>query len=372
MISHTTLRNNFGKLAQNSSSENLTLADFLMDSEHRDLIQKYFDNERTVQTTTVGGMKLTLTGALSIGATTATLTASWTYPTVTQLVNFSDGEQRQVLFTNGSTSLTWTGALTGTDTTAISTVGVQSYTIPANISKIKDNTINVGQLKYTPIEIKTRQEWDTVNFLPYTSDIPQYYFIYNGTLSLFPIPSTTGNIITFNYKTRVADLSFADYSTGNVTTATVGSTSIVGTATSWSATGKYPVNTDVSFYNLYLKINPPSGDGIWYPISSFQSDTTLTLASPIINAPAISASTTYTIAQFPLLFEDFHDMIMYGALKVYYSTVVENPVKYEQVSKEYDRRLLLLEEYAGRKSFNVDLGQEPNMVNPNMFYYLPN
>lgn len=371
MKSYTQLKNLFTNLSNNTSTSNDALAGQLISDQHRYLIQKYFDNEKTVQLSTIGGQSLTLTGAPVLGAVSATLTAVWPYQTCEQLVNFSNSDQRSVLFTNNSAVITWSVGLSAAATTAISTVGVQNYNIPANVSKIKNNTINVGQLKYQPVPIESIQEWDLVNFLPYTSDIPNYFFIYNGTLRIFPIPSTTGNIITFNYKTRVADLSFSDYTTGNLAAAgmVAGSTSVTGLATNWSTTAGYPLNTDIGYYNLMIRANTPFGDGIWYPISSFQSNTALTLSLPVVNAPNITASTTYTIGQMPLLGEDFHDMLVYGALKVYFSSIVQDSNKFKEFDALYKDRLELLQEYLGTKQVNVDLGEEPVQVNPNLFYY---
>lgn len=371
MKSFTTLVNLGTNLSNNTSTANVALIGQLVNDQHRYTIQKYFDSERTVTTTTVGGMSLTLTSTVSIGAISATLSASWTYPTCSQLTNFSDGEQRTVLFTQGSTAITWSGGLTGAVTANISTVGVQDYNIPANVSKIKNDTINVGQLKYQPVPVMTRQEWDTINFLPYTSDIPNYFFIYNGQLSIWPIPSTTGNILTFNYQTRVADLTFADYSTGTLAAAgmVAGSVTVTGLATSWLTTGLYPSGVDVSYYNLKIKANPPYGDGIWYPIRMFNSDTSLTLGLPVVNAPNITTSTTYTIGQFPLLQEDFHDLLVYQALKTYYASIVKDPDRYKEFDTLSSERLLLLEAYAGTKSVNVDLGAQPQQTNSNLFLY---
>lgn len=371
MKSFTQLKNLATSLVTNTSSANDTLMGQLISDQHRYLIQKYFDNERTVTTSTVGGQSLTLTGSLSIGAVSATLTAVWAYPTCTQLVNFSSGQQRSVLFTYNSTAITWAVALTSTATTAITTVGVQAYNIPANISKINNDTISIGQLKYKPTPVMTRAEWDVINFLPYTSDIPNYYYIYNGKLEIFPIPSTTGNVISFNYKTRVADLSFADYSTGTLAAAgmVAGSTTVTGSSTAWITTGAYPSGVDISYYNLNIKANPPYGDGIWYPISSFTSGTVLTLSNPVVNAPNITSSATYTIGQIPLLSEDFHDMLVYGALKIYFTSIVDNPKKFDEYDALYKERLELLEAYAGTKSVNVDLESEPQTVNPNLFLF---
>ncbi len=388
MKSLATLTNLSTTLSQNISSANQALFIQLMSDQHRYLIQKYFDNERTFQTTTVGGSSLTTTATMALNAVSATLTATWAYPTVQQLVNFSNGNQRTVLFTNGSAAITWTGGLTSSCTTAISSVGVQKYAIPAVVSKIKNDTITVGQLKYLSSPVQTRNEWDLLNTLPYTSDIVNNFFIYNGFVEFFPIPSTTGNIITFNYKARMPDFSSAflfsdtsgtaysagattfDYQAGSLSGLSIGSTAVTGASTSWNTTGKFPLNTDVSFYNLYLNINAPYGEGIWYPISQFNSDTSLTLALPIVSAPSTTAASHgYAIGQLPVLDEDFHDMIVYGALMTYFSTIVKDPIKFEQAEKMYNNKLVLLEDYAGTKQVNVDLGGSITPNNPNLFYY---
>ncbi len=247
---------------------------------------------------------------------------------------------------------------------------MQGYDIPSNISKIKNNTITVGQLQFVPAPIQTRTEWDMINFLPYTSDIPNYYFIYNGQVLFWPIPSTTGNIITFNYKSRVPELSIADYSTGTIAAAgmVVGSNAVIGSGTTWGSV--FPLNTDITFLNLMIKADIPNGDGICYLIQSFQDNTHLTTLYPIQNAPNI-AGATYTIGQYPLLSEDFHDMMVYGALKIYFSSISKDVDKFKTFDAEWKLRKTMLEDYAGTKSVNVDLGASPAIVNPNLFIYAP-
>lgn len=372
MKTYTQLTSLFTNLSNNTSTENTSLGGQLISDQHRYLIQKYFDNERTYTTLTIGAADVTLTGAPLTGSTTATLSSAWTSQTCQQLVVFDNSEQRTVTFRQGSTAITWQPPLTSDCTTVTQAgQGVQAYPIPATISKIKNNTITVGQLVYTPAPIRTIQEWTMINALPYTSDIPNYYYIYNNQVNFWPIPSTTGNVITFNYQTRVPDLSFSDYSTGTLSSIGVGDNQITGSSTSWNTTGAYPLNTDLTFFNLHIRITPPSGDGIWYPILRFTSDTDLLLASPIQNAPSATAS-AYVIGQLPLLEEDFHDMLVYGALQTYYSSIVNNDAAYKKYSTLYQERLLLLEAYAGTKSVNVDLGDQPFPLNPNLFYYSGN
>jgi len=63
---------------------------------------------------------LIFTGALSSGATSATLSSSWYYVSGVYTVTFSDKETRSVTFTNGSTAVSWTGGLTSNVTNAAS------------------------------------------------------------------------------------------------------------------------------------------------------------------------------------------------------------------------------------------------------------
>lgn len=386
MKSLATLVNLYASLSQNTSATNMSLGLQLLGDQQRYTVQKYFDNERSFQTTTIGGSSYTTTVTLSLGATSATLTAAWSLPTCQQLTNFSNGNQRLVLFTNGSTAISWVGALTTSATTALTTVGVQRYLIPASISKITNDSISVGQLRYVPAPIMTRNDWDRLNTLPYTSDIVNYYYIYNGAVEFYPIPSTTGNIIQFNYKARVPDLSFLygdasgavwtpgstayDYQKGTVTPPAVGAIAVTGASTAWNTTGGFPLNTDVSIFNLFLVINPGKGDGIWYPISQFTSDTALVLQTPAVNQPTSAAGATYSIAQLPILQEDFHDMLVMGALRIYFSSIKTNEKnQYVFFDAQYKERLELLEAYAGTKQVNVDLGPGPSMLNPNLFLF---
>jgi hypothetical protein len=369
MKTYTELKTMYTNLSQNETTANSTLGGQLISDQHRYTIQRYFDNERVYTTVTIGAEDLTLTGTPAVGAVSATLTTTWTSISCHQLVLFESGEQRTVYFTQGSTAISWQSGLTETNASAdITTVGVQSYPIPPTVSKIKNDTITIGQLQYTPAPVQSIQEWTMLNMLPYTSDIPNYFFIYNNQVNFWPIPSTSGNLITFNYKARVANLSFEDYSTGTLSGITLGSNTITGVSTAWNSTGTYPLNVDLTPFNLFLRINPPSGEGIWYPIQKFTSDTACVLAAPIQNAPSATA-TSYVIGQLPLLEEDFHDMLVYGSLMIYFTSIVRDEGKYNMYKDLYDQRMTLLKEYAGTKSVNVDLGAQPVPNNPNLYLF---
>ncbi len=449
MKSLATLTNLYTTLSTNSSALNQQMGIQLMSDQNRYLIQKYFDNERSFSTNTVGSTTLTLSATPAVGDTFATLATGWSYLTSQQGVNFGDGEFRQARFTKASTTISWDAPLDGqqyqltnapsagdtsatlstawpnttqmitgrfsdgttqtitftagqtsiswavalsddvqayvaafASNTGISTNGVQYYPIPVGVSKITNDTITVGQLKFQVRPIQTRQEWDDINFIPYNSDIPQFAFIYNGQLGIFPIPSSTGNILSFNYKTRVPDFSTSFlFSDTNGTAYVAGSTvydyqkgTASGTAGSYTITGASTPNWttafptgDVSKYNLYFSASPTKGDGLWYPIATIDSATQLTLAIPLANT--IASGATYAIAQMPTLQEDFHDMIVDGALLRYFTDINKDKNAYEKHQNEFNKRIVLLEDYAGTKQVNVDLGAQPLPQNANLYLY---
>ncbi len=366
MISFTDLSNTFGTLSQNNSTANLALGAKLMNIEHRYLLQKYFSNETTYSITTVGTQSLTTTGALSVGDISATLSSAWSYQTTKVQVTFSSGEFRLARVIGGSTSLTWDAPLIHTATTAI-TVGVQFYPLPPNYSKLKSLTITVGNLQWTPKEVFTTEEWNQLNVFPYFSDIPNNFFIYPGgdhgaQVGIWPIPSTTGNVITFSYKFRVPDLSIADYTTPGTVSVTTKTTAVTGGSTTFVPT------TNISNESRWLQIAQPTGDNLWYQITSVNSTTGLTLYQPYQGITvAATIAGTYTIGQMPLLMEDFHDMLVWKALTYYFSSIVDNPTKYKEFKEAYDTKLALLAEYSGSNTVNVNLRGKINTVNPNLF-----
>lgn len=432
MLSFTQQQTLFGDLSGNSSSTNLTRAGQLANFEHRYLLLKYFSNEGSYSITTVGSNTLYLTAAPAINATSATLAVAWNFPTSTAVVTFSDGETRNVLFTNGSTSITWQVGLTGTNynltgnltagatsatlntawstatqtsttsftdgetksvtftngstaiswsggltsavgsviqtsimTTAIGVGGVQFYRLPPNYSKLKDVTITVGNLKWTLSEIRSREEWDALNVFPYYADIPANYFIYPGgdhgaQLGIWPIPSTTGNTITFNYKLRVPDLSIADVTAGTVTVSN-GGTTVTGSGTSWTP------SANIANESRWIQIAQTAGDNLWYQIYSIDSTTSLTLYQPYQGISV--AGGTYTIGQMPLLPEDFQDLLLWKPLVHYYTSIKSDPKRREEYEDTYNKKIALLNEYSGSNTVQVNLSPRSLGRNPNLYPY---
>ncbi len=365
MKSFTTLKSLAKNLSTNTSSANDSLMGELINTEHRYLLQKYFSNETTYSIPTAGGTTATLTSTLSAAAISATLNATWTGNTTKIQVTFSSGDIRMVNFINGSTAITWDVPLTTTATASLTLGGQQYYPLPPNYSKMKSITITIGNLKWTLEEVFTTQEWNQLNVFPYYADIPKNFFIFPGgdhgaQIGIWPIPSTTNNIITFSYKFRVPDLSLADYTTPGTASITTKTNTVTGSATSFVAT------TNIQNESRWIQFSQPTGDNLWYQITSIPSTTSILLYQPY-QGITVAASSTYTIGQMPLLMEDFHDMLVYKPLYIYFSSINPDQAKAAQFKELYDERLALLEEYSGNNTVNVNLRGSINTRNPNSY-----
>lgn len=375
MKSFTALKKMFTDLSQNSTTTNNTLGGTLINDQHRYLILKYFDNERYFTMTTIGPQTLAFsptsgTTAIVNGGTNATLSTAWPSTSITcqQLVVFTNSDQRLATFTQGSTQVTWQSPLSSSAGTTATLTGVQSYPLPANISKIKNSTITIGQLVYTPAPVQSIQEWTKLNALPYTAAYPAYFFVYGGQIQFWPIPSTTGYIIGLYGQINVPDLTYEDYTTGTIATGgmSVGSNIIACSGSSF--TGTFPANTDLTFANLYFTAVPPNGDGIPYPIQKFTSATSATLSKPVVNAPNVSGG-SILIGQYPLLDPNFHDAIVYGALRIYFNSIVKDPDRYALYDRLFGEKTQLMEGYLSTKQVNVDLSITPTQTNPNLYIF---
>lgn len=121
---------------------------------------------------------------------------------------------------------------------AIQTVGgQQTYELPYDFSKLKTGTVTVGNLRWTPTEVLTRQEWDQLNVFPYYSDIPANFYIYGNEFNLYPIPSTGSTTAVY---------------TGLTGTLTVGDTITQGTNTGTILT------VDTTTLSMQIAVSPPN------------------------------------------------------------------------------------------------------------------
>lgn len=234
------------------------------------------------------------------------------------------------------------------------------YTLPFNNKQVINTTVLIGSVLWQPTEIQTRKQWDALNVIPFVNDFPQYYFIYNNQLLLWPTPATSAQTITINYKKRIRDLSVADYSTGTVSV-TSASTTVTGSGTSWTT------NMAGRWLNIPLTAsNTTSGDDEWYQIDTVVSATSLTLKNAYQGGTVTGG--TYLIGEVPILPEDYQDLPLYRALTIYFSSIAPDPNKVKEYAGLYQDGYKRLDAEFGSKTSGVGLTPtNAAVVNPNLF-----
>lgn len=177
MKTYTSLRNIFGKLANNTSSDALTLGDELMNDATRNILAKrnWWFLQRTSSISTVGG---------------------------TQSVQIPNNVERVV--------------------SVAVTIGSTRYTPISVPSREEWNLLNASS---SP-QANTPTHYFVENGLLYFYPTPS---------------STTSNAVSLTYRLRPYDLSSADYTTGNVSSVASGTTTVTGSGTTWTAAmvGRY-------------------------------------------------------------------------------------------------------------------------------------
>lgn len=251
--------------------------------------------------------------------------------------------------------------------TANLVAGQQFYTLPYDYNTLIDTFVTIGTTTYIPKECPTREYWDILNQqTTFQSNFPEWFFIFNGQLGLYPTPSTSiTNGLTFVYRRSVVDLNAADYLTGTVAGATNGSTTITGTGTTWTSpmTGRFlritASNTAAS-----------SGDNAWYEIASVTNSTTLVLKKPYAGATiGPTAGAAYLIGQMPPLPEPYHDLPVYEAAEVYYTALNPDVSRAELLEKRKNELFTKLSQDHGTKTLDPaihDTGMD-YPANPNLF-----
>lgn len=238
----------------------------------------------------------------------------------------------------------------------------QFLPLPYDTDQVRAVSVLVGTQTYVPRQSPSKDHWDSLNRSVFTSDIPEWYFIINGSVGLWPTPATAGNTIQLTIKARVIDLSAADYVTGIITTTvtTLGVTTVTGSATAWTP----------NMVGRYLRITyldtAGTGDGEWYEIASVASATSLTLVRAYGGTALSTASAGYTIGQMPLLPEEFHDTPWLIAAATYWEKEDDKRAKpYRDAAKQHTIDL-------GRNwsspstNMVINTGEDQAIINPNL------
>lgn len=240
--------------------------------------------------------------------------------------------------------------------------GIAAYQLPFNNKQVINTTVSIGAILWQPTECATRAQYDALNVIAFQNDYPQFYYIYNSQLLLWPAPASSNDPITINYKRRLRDLSAADYTTGTVTV-TNASTAVVGSSTNWTT----------NMANRWLNVpattsNSTSGDDEWYQIASVTDATHLVLYNQYQGATATSVSAGYTIGEVPILPEDFQDLALYRAFYIYFSSIKKDEDQAKYFMQLYEDGYKMLDAEFGSKTASVGLTPlNTGVVNPNMY-----
>ena len=242
--------------------------------------------------------------------------------------------------------------------------GQQFYNLPAQVKKLINLTVNIGNVLWQPQECPSRQYWDNLNTVQFNQDYPSYFFVYNGQVGIYPVPSSAGNVITMNYKTRIVDLAMPD-----ITDTTSGFTmAATNNSTTITASGNVFLNWMVGQWIRlpYSSTNSTSGDNQWYQISSITSATTAILDNVYSGSTVTGAK--FTIGQVSILPEDYEDLPLYRMGIIYYTTRFPDATRAQLYQKLWDDGEEALNEEFGSKTSSIVLNDtDVQQWNPNLY-----
>lgn len=242
----------------------------------------------------------------------------------------------------------------------------QFYNLPPQVEKVINVTVNIGNTLWKPDECPSRSFWDSLNVIPNLyQDYPSYFFIYNGQIGIFPTPSSNGNAITVNYKTRIQDVSMPDVTgttSGNTLTLTSGTTTITASGTTfslWMANNGWMRMT-------HDATNSKNGDNQWYQVASVTSGTLAFLANQYGGATV--SGTNFVVGDVSSLPEDFQDLPLYRMGYVYYTTRFPDKVKAALYQGLWDQGTGRLDDEFSAKTTQVGIvDTTTSLNNPNLY-----
>ena len=237
-------------------------------------------------------------------------------------------------------------------TTASTVASQQFYNNPYNMAQLTNVTVLVGTTLYTPKEAPNKGFWDRLNQSSTPeSDIPEWFFTFNGQTGFYPTPSGTSGTIRWNYRKRVKNISIADYTTGTLTN-TNGSTVITGSGTTFTA----------AMVGRWIKL----GDLQWYEIDTFTSTTVIGLKKNFEGTTAGSIS--FTLGEISDIPEDYQILPLYYALSVYWGGIGKDNNKATLYKNLYDEGIKDMTARVGMGTDNVRIDEGEQIIkNPNLF-----
>lgn len=185
--------------------------------------------------------------------------------------------------------------------TASTVANTTFVNLPYDVDLVESVFVTVGGTRYSPKPAPSRKFWDELHYTTQTSDIPQYWFVYNGQIGLWPRPATSSNVISIDAKIRVIDLNTADITSSTITTLANGGTAL-------TVSGGLTVQMTGWWIRPTYSTTANTGDGMWYELASVTNSTTATLVRGYGGNSIAVGTAACTIAQMPLLPEAFQDL----------------------------------------------------------------
>lgn len=258
------------------------------------------------------------------------------------------------------------------ESTGTTVANQQHVVVPRNYVKMKSVKVRTGTTEYSPREAPNREFWDQLNYTvatANTSDVPEWWYFFNGRCHFVPTPATSGNTVTFYGKIGFRGLSISEYNTSTILTLTTGSTNVVGGSTVWTTNmaGRY-----IKVFEAQASEN--KGDSEWYEIGSVVSNTQLTLVKPYLGANVTAGTATYVIGQIAPIPEEYGEYPIFRATEIYYSakTTPGSGSKAQSFKTRADELAVQMEsDYgAGTDNVLVDEADVDSSPNPNLFVRL--
>lgn len=229
----------------------------------------------------------------------------------------------------------------------------QAYQLPADYGQMRTVTVSQGSTIWSVLEAPSRQFWNLLNTITYSSDIAQYYYIKDNQILIYPTPSSSGNTITYDFKKKIPKYTVEDYTTGTISI-TSGDETVTGSGTTFTA----------SMEGLSLMTT----DGLWYEIADFTSTTALELITPYLG-PTITGA-TYTIGQLSIIPDAYEEMPVYDAAADYFTRQggFEKAKAFRELADDLARKM---KNEQGKKSGSPRIRSDSaDVINPNLFIRL--
>jgi hypothetical protein len=242
------------------------------------------------------------------------------------------------------------------------TAATANVALPYDCDMVREVAVTpVGQTKrYTPKLVRDAIFWDQINLTSFQSDIPEYYYVFSGSIYLWPTPVSPGNSIRITQKTKPIDMSFADITTSTVTSITNGQQTLVVSG------GLTTMMVGLWVKIAYVPGTTNTGDGQPYQIAGVTNSTTCTLER-VYGGTSISAgSAACTISQLPLLPEAYQDTPWKAAAGKYWATNLDPRSSSFLADFDADLKLLGIARSSPTTSYVIDTGDMTDIINPNL------